>query len=193
MIFKSLQDQFQFNSFESWAKVDDVFSNRFLPSSSNRQKWTTETACAVLEGRICMPGTRVFVGQCMALRVSLGRSHSRLRDDVGQQQTREALERETLRSRLDAWFISSCLCRRALSPTASTPDYIPRLRLALFRYGRFPSELSFYLKETAPYDFPGDLFKICSQEQEGLFATQNISIMGLAANRNNILTSEAHL
>lgn len=126
-------------------------------------------------------------------RVSLGKSHSQLRDDVGQQQTREALEREKLRSRLGAWFISSCLCRRALSPTASTPDYIPRLMLALFHYGGFPSELSFYLNETAPYDFPGDLFKICSQEQEGLFATQNISIMGLAANRNNILTSQAHL
>lgn len=76
--------------------------------------------------------------------------------------------------------------------TASTPDYPDRGQLC-FTVGFLPSELSFYHKETTSYDFPGDLVKICSKEQEGLFATQNTSITELAANRNNILTSQTHL
>jgi hypothetical protein len=44
-------------------------------------------------------------------RVSLGKSHRGLREDVGQWQIRASLERGKLRSRLGAWCISSCLCR----------------------------------------------------------------------------------
>lgn len=115
------------------------------------------------------------------------------RVDVHQEQTREALEREKLRPTMGTWFITSCLCRQASMHKASILIIYRGLMLSLFHCGVSYSELSFYHKELTPYDFPGDLFKICSKEQVGLFATENILILGLAANRRNILTSQTHL